>query len=126
MQHKFKSKHDKNKQTSNRELYNHITKSKKKEEAERKTFLESVSEHLKLPADILVGAPIVTAMGRNEVCIENYKGILEYNDKLIKILSKVGTIRIEGKNLNISYFTNDEMRITGMVSAITYITQKDT
>ncbi len=125
MQHKFKSKHDKNKESINKELYSHINKSKKKEEAERRTFLETVSERLKLPSDILAGAPIVTAMGRNEVCIENYKGILEYNDKLIKVLSKVGTIRIEGKNLNISYFTNDEMRITGLVSAITYITQKD-
>lgn len=125
MQHKFKSMHEKNKQTSNKELYSNINKNKKKEEAARKTFLETVSEHLKLPSDILVGAPIITALGRNEVCIENYKGILEYNDTYIKVLSKIGTIRIEGKHLNISYFTNDEMRITGLVSAITYITQKD-
>ncbi len=125
MQHKFKSLHEKNKQTSNKTLYSSIDKNKKKEEAARRSFLETLSDQLKLPADMLVGAPIVTAMGRNEVCIENYKGILEYNDAFIKILSKIGTIRIEGKNLNISYFTNDEMRITGLVSAITYITQKE-
>lgn len=126
MQHKFKSMHEKNKQTSNKELYGNINKNKKKEEADRRPFLENVSEQLKLPSDILAGAPIITAMGRNEVCIENYKGILEYNDTFIKVLSKIGIIRVEGKNLNIPYFTNDEMRITGLVSAITYITQNKT
>lgn len=125
MQHKFKSLHGKNKQVSNKEIYNNINKNKKEEEERRKNFLETVSDRLKLPSDVLAGAPIITAMGRNEVCIENYKGILEYNDNLIKILSKIGIIRVEGKNLNISYFTNDEMRITGLVSAITYITQKE-
>lgn len=125
MQHKFKSMHDKNKQASNKELYSHINKGKKEEEVKRRTFLETVSDRFKLPSDILTGAPIITAMGRSEVCIENYKGILEYNDTFIKILSKIGTIKVEGKNLNISYFTNEEMRITGLVSAITYITQKE-
>lgn len=126
MQHKFKSLHEKNKQTSNKELYSSINKNKKKEEADRRPFLENVSEQLKLPPDVLAGAPILTAMGRNEVCIENYKGILEYNDTFVKVLSKIGIIRVEGKNLNIPYFTNDEMRITGLVSAITYITQNKT
>lgn len=73
---------------------------------------------------MLAGAPIVTALGRNEVCIENYKGILEYNSALIKILTKIGCIHIEGKNLNISYFTNDEMKITGMIFSINYVNNK--
>ena len=124
MNKKVRSNHKKFKQNSNKELYNYINKKKKKEETERTTYLEILSSQLKLPSDMLAGAPIVTALGRNEVCIENYKGILEYNSALIKILTKIGSIHIEGKNLNISYFTNDEMKITGMIFSINYVNSK--
>jgi sporulation protein YqfC len=101
-----------------------MNKAKKREKAERATYLEMISDSLKLPSDVLVGAPIITAFGRNEICIENYKSILEYNDNFIKILSKIGSIIIEGKNLKISYFTNDEMKITGLVHSISYLNSK--
>jgi sporulation protein YqfC len=74
---------------------------------------------------MLAGAPIITAIGRNELYIENYKGILEYNSKSIRILTKIGRINIEGKNLNIEYFTNDEMKIIGMIFSIDFVTGKD-
>ena len=121
---KIKSAHKKFKQKSNKELYDQIDSAKKHEKAERETYLEILSSQLKLPSDMLAGAPIVTAIGRNEVCIENYKGILEYNSCLIKILTKIGTVIIEGKNLNISYFTNDEMKITGILHSINYVNSK--
>ncbi len=124
MDKKFKSSHKKFKEKSNKELYNHMNKAKKREKAERATYLEMISDGLKLPSDVLVGAPIITAFGRNEICIENYKSILEYNDNFIKILSKIGSIIIEGKELKISYFTNDEMKITGLVHSINYLKSK--
>jgi sporulation protein YqfC len=117
----MKSNHKKFKLKSNKELYNKIDKTKKQEEVERATYLEILSSQLKLPSDVLAGAPIITALGRSEVCIENYKGILEYNNSLIKILTKIGNLHIEGKNLTISYFTNDEMKITGVINNISYV-----
>lgn len=125
MNKNIKSNHKKFKKKSNRELYDNINKGKKHEEVERETYLEMLSSQLKLPSDMLAGAPIITAIGRNEVCIENYKGILEYNNTFIKILTKIGRVTIEGKNLNISYFTNDEMKITGMIHSINYVNSKD-
>ena len=124
MNKKLKSQHKKFKEKSNKELYNHIDKKKKKEESERASYLEILSSQLKLPSDMLAGAPIVTAIGRSEVCIENYKGILEYNSALIKVLTKIGSIHIEGKNLNIAYFTNEEMKITGMIHNINYVNNR--
>ncbi|MDF2588357.1 MAG: hypothetical protein K0S41_2198 [Anaerocolumna sp.] len=125
MNKKLKSNHKKYKLESNKEIYNRIDKNKKQEKAERETYLEILSNQLKLPSDILAGAPIITALGRNEVCVENYKGILEYNNNIIKILTKIGRVNIEGKNLVIQYFTNDEMKITGMIYSINYVNSKE-
>ncbi|MFU0828051.1 MAG: Sporulation protein YqfC [Lachnoclostridium sp.] len=124
MKKKIKSSHKKFKQKSNKELYDYFNKKKKKEDSERASYLEMLSSQLKLPSDMLAGSPIVTAIGRSEVCIENYKGILEYNSGLIKVLTKNGSIHIEGRNLTISYFTNEEMKITGMIHNISYVNNK--
>lgn len=114
----LKSTHDKFKKDQKKTLYQGIdTKNKNKY---KPTYLESISNHLNLPVDMLTGAPIVTAIGRNEISLENYKGIIEYNTNLIKVQTKVCKICIEGKKLNILYYTEDEMRIYGYIQAIYY------
>lgn len=122
MKGKLKSSHEKFKKNAKNTLYQGFeSKNKlKKREKERMNYLEKLSNQLHLPPDILAGAPIVTATGRNEICLENYKGIIEYNGNIIKVQTKMCKICIEGKELNILYFTEDEMRITGFIHAIYY------
>lgn len=120
MHKNLKSSHKKFKKDSKKTLYQGLDNKNKKKTKEKPNYLEELSNKLHLPADMLAGAPIVTATGRNEICLENYKGIIEYNGSLIKIQTKACKICIEGKQLNILYFTEDEMRITGQIQAIYY------
>lgn len=78
-------------------------------------------ETLELPKDIVYGAVILNITGRNEILVENYKGILEYTQELIRLQTKNCQLRIEGKSLKIQYYTSDEMRITGVLTAIHYL-----
>jgi sporulation protein YqfC len=119
MRKRLKSSHKKFKKEARDTLYKGIDTRKKKIEP-KLSCLEELSCHLNLPADILAGAPIITATGRNEVCLENYKGIIEYNSNIVKVQTKACKICIEGKELNILYFTEDEMRVTGLITAIHY------
>lgn len=81
---------------------------------------EQVIEHLELPKDFLLGEAIVTITGRKELLIENYKGILVYEDSFIKIQAKNCRIVITGTHLSIDYYTNEEMRISGFIQQIQY------
>lgn len=38
-----------------------------------------------LPKDVIQNASVITILGRNELCIENYRGIIEYTDTLIRV-----------------------------------------
>ncbi|MDF2952446.1 MAG: hypothetical protein K0S18_2029 [Anaerocolumna sp.] len=125
MRKKIKTNHEKFKKNSNKELYDYIEAAKKQEKKDRQTYLEALSDQLRLPSDMLAGAPIITAIGRNELYLENYKGIIEYNENIIRVLTGIGKVQIEGKNLNIDFFTNDEMKITGIIHNIQYFTGKD-
>ena len=120
MKNNLKSSHEQFKKNAKNTLYQGLNKKKKTNPYEKQTYLEEMSNHLHLPADIIAGAPIITATGRNELCLENYKGIIEFNGYQIRIQTKVCRICIEGKHLNILYYTEDEMRITGYIEAIYY------
>lgn len=80
----------------------------------------NIVESLELPRDIIYGAVIVTAMGRNQVLIENYKGIIEYTTERVRLQTKNCQVTIEGKRLMIEYYTNEEMKITGFIQGIIY------
>ncbi len=79
-----------------------------------------VADAASLPKDVVLGVPILTMTGRMELCIENYRGIIEYTDVLIRVQSKAGQIRVSGKRLQIEYYTNDEMKITGCIQSVEY------
>lgn len=87
---------------------------------DKKNLKSRITDAAGMPKDVILGVPIVTVIGQNETCIENYRGILEYTDKLIRIQTKLGRIHILGRQLQIEYYTNDEMKIVGHITVIEY------
>lgn len=87
---------------------------------ENTTFREKMVNGLELPKDLMFGAAILTATGRREILITNYKGILEYEDSFIRVQTKNCRILISGAHLAIMYYTNEEMKITGFIDTIQY------
>ncbi|MFI3177072.1 MAG: YabP/YqfC family sporulation protein [Eubacteriales bacterium] len=78
-------------------------------------------ERLDLPRDLTLGASIITVVGEMELTIENYKGILDYCEELILVQGKTKQIQIIGKQLAVDYYTNEDMKITGIIQSITYL-----
>ena len=77
----------------------------------KKPIHEKMISQLELPKDLMLGAAIVTITGRKEVLVENYKGIIELEDSLVKI---------QTKNLTVEYYTNEEMKIVGLIDSVSY------
>lgn len=82
---------------------------------------ESLIETLKFPKDICMGAMKVTLTGNSDVWIENYRGILEYSEKLILLQGKTCQVCLEGTGLSIDYYTNEDMKISGCISCVKYL-----
>lgn len=75
---------------------------------------------LQLPKDIVLGAMKVTLTGNREAWIENYRGLLEYTDKCIRLQGKQEQVVFEGNALCIEYYTNEDMKITGCFCCIRF------
>lgn len=81
---------------------------------------ELVVETMKLPKDSLLGASIVTLTGNMDAFVENYKGIIQYTSQVILLQGKTCKIEICGKRLNIVYYTNEDMKISGCIESVRY------
>lgn len=86
----------------------------------KSTVKSNIVHSLELPRDLMYGAVIITATGRNQILVENYKGIIEYTREKIRLQTKNCQVTIEGQRLLVEYYTNEEMKITGFIQGIIY------
>lgn len=86
----------------------------------RKPIRNRIADISEIPKDAAFGLPVLTMTGQSELHLENYRGILEYQESLIRIQTKTGQIKINGQGLKIEYFRNDEMDVKGNIFSVEY------
>ena len=73
---------------------------------------------LEVPKEINSYNTKLTILGLDEILIENYKGILEYEEFYIKINTEIGAININGFNLSLKQITDDDILIKGKIESL--------
>lgn len=73
---------------------------------------------LELPKEITTNQPKITIIGFEEMLIENYKGILEYEEFYIKLATYIGAININGFNLKLNQMKEETILVTGKIDSI--------
>ena len=56
---------------------------------------------LEIPEEVYTNVPKITITGFSEIILENYKGILEYEEFFASISTHIGIVNINGYNLNL-------------------------
>lgn len=77
-----------------------------------------INEFLEIPEEVYSNIPKITLTGFNELVLENYKGILEYEEMFASISTNIGIVNLSGTNINLEKMTNDDIRITGKIEKI--------
>ena len=73
--------------------------------------ISKINNMFELPQEIVTDKPKITIVGFEELLIENYKAILEYEDFYIKINTYIGAININGFNLRLKEMTGDDIMV---------------
>ena len=81
---------------------------------------EALAKGLSLPRDVVFGDFIITLTGNEQVMIENYKGILSYEENQIAVQGNHVVLRIIGTNLVIQYYSMEIMKVTGEITRLEY------
>ena len=73
---------------------------------------------LDMPRELDNTEPKITMISFDEMFIENYKGILEYEEFFIKVATEIGTININGYKLTLEQITDEDIGIKGTIKSI--------
>ena len=76
-----------------------------------------INKLLEVPREVSCEEPKITIIGFDEMLIENYKGILEYEEFYIKISTELGNININGYNLSLEQVTEDDILVKGTIES---------
>ena len=82
---------------------------------------EAITKGLSLPRDVIFGDFIITLTGNQEVLVENYRGILSYDDDHICVQGNHVVLKICGRRLAIAYYSQDAMKVTGRIERLEYM-----
>jgi len=77
-----------------------------------------INKALELPREISSSDIKISIIGFDEMLIENYKGILEYEEFYIKVKTQIGNININGFNLILEQITEDDISVKGKIQNI--------
>lgn len=86
--------------------------------ARNKKSKKRIENILEIPKEVYTNIPKLTVIGFDEMIIENYKSILEYEEFFVRINTHIGILSINGFNLNLEKMTNDDIKITGTIESV--------
>lgn len=84
----------------------------------KKKKISKIDKFLEMPQEVCSDVPKFSIAGFEEMIIENYKGILEYEDFYIRISTYIGIVNINGYNLILETMTNDDIKVKGKIESI--------
>ena len=74
-----------------------------------------------IPRDVVFGDFIITLTGNCEAYIENYRGIVSYDENKISIQGNHVILNICGCNLAVDFYSQESMKIKGKIKRQEYV-----
>ena len=97
----------------------------KRTSKKNKSIQNRINRLLEIPQEISTNLPKLTVIGFKQILIENYKGILEYQDFYIRISTYIGILNINGNKLYLEEMTTDDLMVNGNIESIDFDTITD-
>ena len=92
-----------------------------KKNNKRLDIKKKIVNMFELPKEIVFNLPLINIIGSEEINIENYKGVIEYNLERVRINTSCGVLKIEGKKLLLKQITAENISVNGLISKLEYI-----
>ncbi|HEY5584051.1 MAG TPA: sporulation protein YqfC [Ruminiclostridium sp.] len=98
-----------------------LSKKKDFKAAPKQNLRERFTEMLELPKEIVLNMPKLTMLGNGDLIIENYKGIVEYDEGVIRVNTTAGIIKVNGVDIYIKEITSENIMIYGNILLLEFL-----
>lgn len=84
----------------------------------KRNYNNKIDRMLELPQEVYSNVPKIIITGFDEMIIENFKGILEYEEFFVRINTHIGLININGYGLSLENMTDDDIKVKGKIESL--------
>ncbi len=91
-----------------------------KETEYTKSRAEKIADALDLPKELVFDLPKLIFTGSHELFIENYRGIVEYSDTVIRLNTSDCLLKITGRSLGIKNIASEEITLCGDIKSLEF------
>ena len=81
-------------------------------------LFDKVALAVDLPAEPAPGQPLVEIFGQNRVIVENHKGVICYENEIIRVRVCFGQIEIKGRELQLMKMCKPQLVICGRIDSV--------
>ena len=79
-----------------------------------------VEQLLELPREVVSEVPKITVIAFDEIIIENFRGILEYEEFFVRISTYIGIVNINGFNLKLNQMNEDDISVKRKIESLSF------
>lgn len=87
----------------------------------RQRVRKMAADMLDVPKDSILDVPRITLIGGLQLYVENYRGVMEFRDDLLRLALSQGELHVYGKSLVVKSIFPAEVVIEGNISGIKYL-----
>jgi sporulation protein YqfC len=69
---------------------------------------------------VVCDVPKITITGFEEIIIENFIGILEYEEFFVRVRTQLGNVAINGFNLRLTQMNEEDIMVKGKIENISF------
>lgn len=77
-----------------------------------------IDKFLEFPKEVCSNEAKLTVIGFDEIIIENFQGILDYEEFFIRIKTQNGIVILNGYGFNLVNLSNVDVKVTGKIESI--------
>ncbi len=78
---------------------------------------DKINKILEIPQEVYSNVPKIIITGFDEMIVENFKGILEYEDFYVRINTYIGVVNINGFELKLENISDEDIKVTGKIES---------
>ncbi len=86
-----------------------------------KALLRAVTDMFDLPPDLLMGLPRISLAGREDMFVENHRGIIECTQKRIRFQTSAGIVIVTGAELVLKHVGAERIAIHGGIDTVEFL-----
>lgn len=83
-------------------------------------LLRRAARAIELPADVYTGMAHLELSGNRELIVDGCRGVLEYDEDVIRLNIGKGSVRVTGRGLSIRTLTAESAVVEGYILAVEF------